>query len=46
MRLEIKAEINGKTVSVAYYNEVIVNSPGTNIEIDFASNKPNYGKSY
>ena len=32
----------GKTVSTAYYNEVPINSLGTNIEIDIANNKPKY----
>jgi pimeloyl-ACP methyl ester carboxylesterase len=32
----------GNTVSTAYYNEVPIKSLGTNIEIDYSSNTPNY----
>jgi cytoskeletal protein CcmA (bactofilin family) len=32
----------GQTVSTAYYNDVPLKSTSTNIEIDFANNKPNY----
>lgn len=33
---------DGKTISAAYYNEVPIKSLDTNIEINFANNKPNY----
>ncbi len=38
----IQAVQNGETISTAYYNEVPIKSLGTNIEINFADDKPNY----